>query len=190
MTIAVLACYIIDAVTVTIVYHEGSNVDFHQAQVDAFDKEQIAQVTYGSKMELLAWYTYTGLIWGLKACLLFFYNRLTFGLTQQLFVKAMAVLCVLTYVAMFLTITLSCRPFSNNWQVMPLPPASCTLRRQNFVVCTVLNTVTDGLILVIPVPLLFKLRIPLYKKIPIGILLCSGISVISAAIIRIEMTLK
>lgn len=37
--------------------------------------------------------------WGLKACMLFFYNRLTFGLTQQVFVKVLGVAYFLTYLA-------------------------------------------------------------------------------------------
>lgn len=85
--------------------------------------------------------------WGLKACMLFFYNRLTWGLTQQLVVKALAVVSVITYIAMFLTITLSCNPIHLNWQVRPIPPEKCTIRKQNFIVCTTLNVLTDAALL-------------------------------------------
>lgn len=85
--------------------------------------------------------------WGLKACMLFFYNRLTFGLTQQTVVKALAVVSFITYIGMFLTISLSCSPFYLNWQVRPMPPDKCTLRSQNFIVCTTLNVLTDAALL-------------------------------------------
>ncbi|KAK4499409.1 hypothetical protein PRZ48_009923 [Zasmidium cellare] len=191
MSFVVLGCYTADAVTVTLVYLEGSNVDYigQEARLATFNKAQINDVIYGSKMELVAWYTYTGLIWGLKGCMLFFYNRITFGLTQQKIVKALAVVSFITYIAMFLTISLSCSPIRLNWQVQPLPPAHCTLRSQNFIVCTTLNCLTDAALLCVPLPLLWKLRIPVRKRITLSILLGSGIFVITAAIVRIVMTL-
>lgn len=122
--------------------------------------------------------------------MLFFFHRITFGLPQERYVKALGVACGLTYLAMFLTIMLSCRPLRLNWQVRPKPPDHCEVRIQNFYVCTVLNVITDAALLAVPIPLLWKLKIPLRKKITIGLLLSSGIFVITAALTRIVMTLK
>ncbi|KAM0218614.1 hypothetical protein ACHAQD_006737 [Fusarium lateritium] len=60
---------------------------------------------------------------------------------------------------------------------------------QNFLVTTVLNVLTDALILCIPLPLLWKLQVPVRKKIVIGLLLSSGAFVIAAAITRVVLTL-
>lgn len=49
---------------------------------------------------------------------------------------------------------------------------------------------TDAAILYVPVPLLWALQVPLRQKLVIGILLSSGVFVISAAIIRIVSTLS
>lgn len=54
---------------------------------------------------------------------------------------------------------------------------------------TALNVLTDAAILSIPLPLLWTLQVPNRQKIVIGILLSSGIFVITAAIIRIVITL-
>jgi hypothetical protein len=175
---------------VTLTYLEGSNVDYDEEQLLVFTPAERRQVIFGSKMQLFAWYTYTALVWGLKACMLFFLNRLTFGLPSQNFVKALAITCVVTYVAVFLTITCSCHPIQLNWQVVPYPPERCTLRTPNFYVCTILNVLTDGAMLAIPLPLLWKLNAPLRKKVTLGVLLSSGVFVITAAIVRIVMTLK
>lgn len=51
------------------------------------------------------------------------------------------------------------------------------------------HTRTDALILYVPVPLLWAMRVPLRQKLVIGLLLCSGVFVISAAIIRVVSTL-
>ncbi|GIZ44002.1 hypothetical protein CKM354_000721100 [Cercospora kikuchii] len=195
MAILVLACYTADAATVSVVvvfrHREGTNVDYTAEQVEKLTPSQIKSVEYGSKMQLLAWFTYTALSkWGLKACMLFFFHRITFGLPQERYVKALGVACGLTYLAMFLTIMLSCRPLRLNWQVRPKPPDHCEVRIQNFYVCTVLNVITDAALLAVPIPLLWKLKIPLRKKITIGLLLSSGIFVITAALTRIVMTLK
>lgn len=140
-------------------------------------------------MLTLSRYTYTGLIWALKAMMLFFFNRLTFGLNQQRLVKIFAVICGVSYVAVFLTISCGCFPIQRNWQVLPRPPQKCTMKLQNFYVTTVLNVLTDAMVLVIPVPLLWGMKIHWTRKLGLMLLLCSGIFVITAAIMRISFTL-
>lgn len=79
--------------------------------------------------------------------------------------------------------------FSNNWTIRPLPGQECTFRPQNFYALAVLNIVTDVAILIIPAPMLWRLRIPLWRRIAVSLLLCGGLFVISAAIIRCALTL-
>lgn len=81
MSVVVLGCYTADAITVcllvsvivfedgtdiaaevTITYLEGSNVDFTAEQIAKLTDEQVKQVIHGSRMQLLAWYTYTALM--------------------------------------------------------------------------------------------------------------------------------
>ncbi|KXL43633.1 hypothetical protein M433DRAFT_43595, partial [Acidomyces richmondensis BFW] len=190
LVILVLLCYTADAVTVTLTYLNGSNVDYTPEALKKLDPQENEQVIFGSKMQLFAWYTYTALIWGLKACMLFFLNRLTFGLNSQTVVKALAVVCAVTYLVVFLTITVSCHPIQLNWQTVPYPPVQCTLRAQNMYVSTILNVITDGAILSVPMPLLWKLKVPLRKKLTLAALLSSGVFVITAALVRIVMSLK
>ena len=76
--------------------------------------------------------------------MLFFFNRLTLGLKQQYFVKILGIAVFVTYVAVFLTITLACYPTHRNWQVDPYPGLVCTFKPQNFYVSTVLNVITDA----------------------------------------------
>ncbi|KAH9818180.1 hypothetical protein Tdes44962_MAKER05374 [Teratosphaeria destructans] len=190
MAIVVIFCYTADAVTVTETYFKGSNVDFAATRIAVFSHGEQQHIIFGSKMQLIAWYTYTCLVWSLKACMVFFLNRLTFGLPVQKYVKVLAVWCVVTYTTVFLTITCSCHPIQLNWTVSPYPPRQCTLRAQNMYVTTILNVLTHGAMLAVPVPLLWKLNVPLKKKISMAVLLSSGVFVITAALVRIVMTLK
>ncbi|KAF2086344.1 hypothetical protein K490DRAFT_44603, partial [Saccharata proteae CBS 121410] len=190
VTFLVLACYMMDAVFVTECYWLGTNVDVDPRIVDQLTDTQIERLRKGSKFEIGAWYSYTFLIWCMKATMLFFYNRITFGLNQHRVVKWLAWFCAACYIAVFLTITFGCSPTAMNWQVRPLPPRKCTLKEQNFIVTAIFNVITDGAILAVPVPLLWKLRVPLHKKLVIALLLSSGLFVISAAIIRATATLS
>lgn len=101
----------------------------------------------------------------------------------------MGAVCAVTYLAVFLTITLGCFPTQKNWQVLPSPGLKCTFKMQNFYVSTILNVLTDALVLAIPIPLLWQLQVPKRQKIALVLLLCSGMFVIAAALIRISMTL-
>jgi hypothetical protein len=87
ITVLVLLCYIGDAITVDRTYYLGTNVDFSQERLKAMTSEELHNIVIGSKLELLAWYSYTLLIWALKCCMLFFFSRLTSGLRMQTYVR-------------------------------------------------------------------------------------------------------
>lgn len=184
-----LICYTLDAVTVDICYRTGQNVDITAADLPDLTQSRIDRLTYGSKMQLTAWYSYTALIWCLKFTMLFFYRRLTLGSLQNKMVRYLFWICGATYIAVFLTVTFGCHPYHLNWQVSPITPWKCSFRLQNFIVTAVLNILTDIALLLIPVPLLWKLKIPIQKKLVISLILSSGLFVITAAIIRIVYTL-
>ncbi|KAF4970181.1 hypothetical protein FSARC_2778 [Fusarium sarcochroum] len=187
----VLIFYAMDAFTVHLIYYLGSNIEgVAYSKKHTLTDHEMHEYTEGSKFQLLAWYSYTALIWSLKGTMLCFFSRMTIGTWHNVFVKTVSVLCALSYTAVFLTITFGCFPTQKNWQVIPDPGEKCTLKMQNFLVTTVLNVLTDAMILGIPLPLLWTLQVPLRKKLIIGLLLSSGAFVIAAAIIRVVLTLS
>ncbi|CAK3763670.1 hypothetical protein AC578_9605 [Lecanosticta acicola] len=190
MAIAVWLCFLCDCVTITMVYKFGSNLDWARRDLAKLEPCQIKQIQIGSRMQLLAWYTYTALLWGLKAMMLVFLRRLTIGLFQERLAKIFAVITAACYIIVFLTISCGCLPIQHNWQVIPPPSTTrCLKKLPNFYVTTALNVGTDALILTIPLPLLWGMRLPLARKIALTLLLCSGIFVITAAIIRISFSM-
>ncbi|KAH8900496.1 hypothetical protein GQ53DRAFT_619057, partial [Thozetella sp. PMI_491] len=186
--------YGFDAGSVYIIYYSGTNVEVGARPANrTLSSDEIAQFEYGSKMELAAWYSYTALIWCLKGAMLCFFKRMTMGLWQQRLVNWLAGVCVVTYLSVFLTITLGCQPFQKNWQqvpqVVPDPGRICAFKPQNIIVTTIMNVLTDSALLSIPLPLLWRLQIPMRQKFVIGIFLCSGLFVITAALVRAIVTL-
>ncbi|CAF3588305.1 unnamed protein product [Fusarium graminearum] len=188
----VLLFYTTDAVTVHLIYYLGTNIEAGVASRDhkELTDSEIREYELGSKFQLVAWYSYTALIWSLKGTMLCFFARMTIGTWHKPFVQVVSILCGITYAAVVLTISIGCLPYNANWQVVPDPPARCSFKIQNFLVTTVLNVITDGLILCIPLPLLWKLQIPCHKKFIIGLLLSSGVFVMAAALVRVVLTLS
>ncbi|KAJ0423569.1 hypothetical protein BJY00DRAFT_321698 [Aspergillus carlsbadensis] len=168
----------------------GTNIGLTDEQRAALSPEQTASLVYGSKCLLAGWTCYVTLIWSLKACMLFFYNRLTLGLMQQKLVKISAVLCAATYVAVIFTIFLHCRPLSRHFQVNPDPGLNCSADYVNYIVIAVTNVLTDAILLSIPIPLLAKVRLALRRKLIIGVLLCGGVFVMAATLLRCILSLQ
>ncbi|TVY36494.1 hypothetical protein LOCC1_G008207 [Lachnellula occidentalis] len=167
----------------------GSNVGLNKETAEALSDETVSRFTVGSKALFVAWLSYVSLIWSLKACLLFFYSRITLGLWQMKLVKVMAIASAVTYIAVFLELFLHCTPIQKNWQIKPYAGDKCTLTVASYTLGAVLNVGTDLGILVIPIPIIWKVKIPLGRKIIIGALLFSGVFVITAALLRCILTL-
>jgi hypothetical protein len=143
-------------------------------------------------------------IWCLKGTVLCFFNRLTYvfpkvgssfltqdriGLWQHRFVKWLGIACVISYIAVVFTQSFGCFPFRKNWQVVPDPGDKCTVSVQNFIVTVILNVLTDAAIIVIPLPLLWKLKVPTGQKVLIAVLISPGLFMIAAAITRVVLSL-
>ncbi|KAI9735112.1 MAG: hypothetical protein M1834_001700 [Cirrosporium novae-zelandiae] len=81
-------------------------------------------------------------------------------------------------------------PIHKNWQVKPYAGDACTLTILNYVLFATLNIITDIGILAIPLPLIFQVKIPFHRKLIIALLLCSGIFVICAALLRAVLSIQ
>lgn len=58
----------------------------------------------GSKHEFAGWYCYLTLVWALKGTMVYFFKRMTMGLSQQRLVNYIAVGCLLSYFVIILTV--------------------------------------------------------------------------------------
>ena len=79
--------------------------------------------------------------------------------------------------------------FHDNWGVDPIPPRHCTFKATNLITVVALNVFTDALLLIVPFPLLLTLRLPARQRIGVALVVCSGLFVILAALIRLGLTL-
>ncbi|KAH8199662.1 hypothetical protein TruAng_006192 [Truncatella angustata] len=167
-----------------------TNIGVTKEQAAAMSPEEISRREFGSKWLFTGWNTYVSLIWALKGCMLCFFNRVTLGLSQQKIVKWAGIGCVTTYLIMFIIIYTQCLPVTDNWRVSPIPGYNCSVKTANYIAVAVLNITTDMVIVAIPIPLLFAVKLTIMRKLAIGALLCSGVFVMVATLLRCVLSLQ
>ncbi|KAK1970016.1 hypothetical protein LY78DRAFT_722089 [Colletotrichum sublineola] len=185
-----LIFWTLELVMLELIGQNGTNIGITDEIGATLTAEEIVKFEFGSKCLLAGWNFYVTLIWCLKACILFFFSRITLATRQQRIVKWTAIATILAYVGVILTIWCHCTPVQKNWQVVPFPGDQCTLAVANYLSLVVLNISTDMLIVSIPLPLLWAVKLSLKRKLAIGVLLCSGIFVMIAALLRCILSLK
>ncbi|EEH17162.2 hypothetical protein PABG_07249 [Paracoccidioides brasiliensis Pb03] len=153
-------------------------------------EEEKRRIVIGTKCLLAGWCLYVTLIWCLKSCMLFLYKRLTLNLSQQRAVRITGLICTLAYIATLMVILTHCHPIQKVWQIYPYPGDSCALNIPNYLALVVTNVSTDVMIIYIPLPLLWKVKIPMRRKVLFGAWLCTGIFIIIAAIVRCILCLR
>ncbi|KAK2757622.1 hypothetical protein FQN54_004591 [Arachnomyces sp. PD_36] len=147
----------------------------------------------GSKVQLAGWTEYTTILWLSKLCMAFSYFRLTPGLLyiMRRIKFGIALICV-TYVAAIFSSFMSCLPIEKNWQIYPDPGNFCqpAISKVRVYVVAILNVVTDLYIMMIMLPLIWKAKLRISKKIFLFILFGGGIFIITASIVRAVVILN
>ncbi|KAI4673384.1 uncharacterized protein J4E88_008997 [Alternaria novae-zelandiae] len=87
---------------------------------------------------------------------------------------------ITSFVIIIFTIYLSCRPFWRYWQINPDPGNACqaAISKRLIWFTFVFNVSTDVYLLLIPIPMLWKSRLRIYKKIAAMLVLGAGMLVI------------
>ncbi|KAF1833024.1 hypothetical protein BDW02DRAFT_399452 [Decorospora gaudefroyi] len=152
--------------------------------VSQYSEAEIQTRTFGSKLVLVVEQMQLVTIWLVKACLLIMYNRMTFVLPQHKIVIGTAIYVAVGFVVMeILYLAVWCRPFSQYWAV---PPNSkqCSAATNHLITNAVLNISSDLIILSIPIPLVFKVRLPKKNKVILSIIFLIGAFTIVAAVLN------
>lgn len=175
----------------------------------ALTPDGVDRAIYGSIMTfVLEIFTITG-TWTIKSCLLILYSRLTLVVheilvfkksnmhatvltlarrhilaKQYLMVKIAAGYCVVTYlVVIFMFVFYWCSPTPEYWAV-PVRIDQCATYYNHMIFATACNISSDILLLLIPIPIIFKTRLPTKRKIILVCILGLGVFNILAAILN------
>ncbi|KAF2124321.1 hypothetical protein P153DRAFT_351295 [Dothidotthia symphoricarpi CBS 119687] len=158
-----------------------------QRSLLSLDDPEFTWRVVGSKIQVAGWTTAACLLWTLKLCMIFFYLRLTDGLQRyQIRIQIAVGLVVATFIIVIMTIYLSCRPFRHYWQIYPDPGNACqaAISKPILWVSFISNVSTDIFLFLIPIPMLWKSSLRLFKKIAATLVLSAGILIVVCATLK------
>jgi hypothetical protein len=104
-----------------IVSQSGDNANMTDDYRKIISTVEAAIRVRGSKAFMVGWFTYTGMLWTLKICMLAFLRRITNGLPSARFAKPIFYVVLLSWIAYILLFFTACRPFQQYWQIYPRP---------------------------------------------------------------------
>lgn len=98
-----------------------------------------------------------------KASILFFYLRIFDVPSFRLASKLTAGFIICWALAVILCGFLMCRPFAYSWN-QTIPNGTCGNQILSYIITGALNLVTDIIVLLLPMPHLWKLHLPLARR--------------------------
>ncbi|KIW03484.1 uncharacterized protein PV09_05251 [Verruconis gallopava] len=123
-----------------------------------------------------------------RMALLFFYYRLTEGgHTAKLFrrwIHLVALFSAAVGLALVLATIFQCAPIRAMWTYPPVPGARCINEGIWTFACGIVNTIADISVVVLPIPMIYKLQLPLRKRIGAILLVSLGFLVCVVAVVR------
>jgi len=87
----------------------------------SFTPEEAAAHQRSSKLFMVGWFTYIGLIWSLKLNMLYVYRRVVSVVWVSAYILPTMLLVGVTGTSIWLMFALACRPFHKLWQILPDP---------------------------------------------------------------------
>ncbi|KAK5658179.1 hypothetical protein OQA88_2152 [Cercophora sp. LCS_1] len=157
-----------------------------RASLSPTSEEYLFRVN-GSKTHVAGLLLYTTLLWLLKGCWTIYYARLTSGVHKmKLLIRGAYIMMPLTYVGCLLVAFLKCIPFEKQWQIYPNPGNNCepAISTLQTIFVMIMNTLTDLLLMSIPLPMIWKSSLPLRKKFFLLIMFSGGLLEMTFGILR------
>ncbi|KAE8335785.1 hypothetical protein BDV24DRAFT_155705 [Aspergillus arachidicola] len=137
-----------------------------------FTSEEIYRRETASKFTLVNRVFYNTYLWLQKFILLDTYRHLLRNLSwERITLGTYVFIFAATYVTVQIVTFTECNPFDHYWIVLPDPG--------------VLNIVTDLMLIVLPVPLLVKVKRPLLEKLQLAALFAVGFFIVVVTVIRL-----
>ncbi|KAL1648836.1 hypothetical protein SLS58_002016 [Diplodia intermedia] len=179
-----LCSYTTLIVTINIVAFTESNLLPPGFDMDSLTPPDVAERRFGSKLVLVVEQCQCVTIWAVKACLLIMYYRLTIALKENIAVKILSIYVTFGFVFMeIFYFGVWCRPFPNYWAV-PTPNTQCNAATNHLITNAVFNISSDMFLLVLALQMIVRSRLPLHRKLVVGLIFGIGVFVILASILN------
>lgn len=147
----------------------------------------------GSKLVLAARIFYAAYIWIAKFTVLEFLKRLisnSWAKSYEVGLRLIYGFLVITYIAVVISTLTECQPFTHYWQVIPDPGPRCREGLVQLIVMGVCDMVTDVVLIIYPIPLVWQSSMPFRKKVSLIVLFLLSIILIAITAYRIPSTIS
>ncbi len=154
---------------------------------------QIRQREIGSKLVLGARIFYAAYIWVAKFTVLEFLKRLigkSWAKSYEYGLRFIYGFLVVTYVGVVIATLSECQPFDHYWQVIPDPGPKCREGLVQLIVMGVCDMMTDIVLIVFPIPLVWQSSMRFSKKVSLILLLLLSVILIAITAYRIPSTIS
>ncbi|TGZ84710.1 hypothetical protein EX30DRAFT_345391 [Ascodesmis nigricans] len=144
----------------------------------------------GAQMVLPGRATYAMFVWSMKICVLYWienviqrekYWGMVFDTTFWVFITTLVAVVGITF--------LECQPMKLYWQIYP-DPGKCTHAQIQLVSMASLNIFTDIILILIPLPVLLRIHLPVFRKLQLAALFSVSLFVITVTIIRMPLIVQ
>ncbi|UKZ76318.1 hypothetical protein TrVFT333_004020 [Trichoderma virens FT-333] len=188
LTMAACGCALIRLGMIHVVLTWGTNnMTAAMRQDHHFTPNEIYQREIGSKLSIANRVFYNSYLWLQKLVLLDLCRRLIRDLPfEKWLLRSYLFIFFVTYTIVQVFTFSECKPFHLYWQVLP-DPGPCAQAQMQLIVLGVLNIVTDFMLLVMPIPIIFKLKVPMARKAQLLGLFTLGIFIIAITVIRLPI---
>ncbi|KAK3305965.1 uncharacterized protein B0T15DRAFT_215158 [Chaetomium strumarium] len=153
---------------------------------------EIHRRSVASRLVLVSRLLHCAILWLLKVVTLEFFDRLVGQSGKNrytILLRFMRASLGVTFVAVVIADLAECKPFTHYWQVLPDPGGQCRQGYAFLITMTACNVLTDLLLMVFPVPIVFKSRISKGRKALLIALFCLHIFTVVVAIYRVPKIL-
>lgn len=147
----------------------------------------------GSKLVLAARIFYAAYIWVAKFTVLEFLKRLIGKSWAKSYEQGLRVIygfLIITFIGVVVGTLAECQPFDHYWQVVPNPGPQCREGLVQLIVMGVCDMVTDVVLIVFPIPLVWQSSMRFSKKISLVCLFLLSLILIAITAYRIPSTIS
>lgn len=174
---------------VHVILLDGTN----NVQIKGLTAHQIHLRSIGSRLVLASRIFYAMFIWVSKVTVSEFLKRLARASWKQSHQRGLyfiRIFLVVTFCVVFITTLSECQPFDHYWQVTPDPGPRCRQGFAQLISMGAADIVTDILLVIWPIPIIVRSRMPLKRKLSTVILFSLSLILIGITGTRVPMVIS
>lgn len=161
-------------------------------QAQGLTSEEIRHREIGSQLVLAARIFYAAYIWIAKLAVLEFLKRLigkSWARSYEDGLRFIYGFLVVTYIGVVIGTLSECQPFDHYWQVVPDPGPKCREGLVQLIVMGVCDMITDLVLIIFPIPLVWQSSMRVSKKISLVALFLLSTILIAITAYRVPSTI-